>query len=349
MTDTAVSDATIQLLTNQAAEWDNYVRASPEATLYHCSGWKRIIEKSFGHQTYYLYASQHERIVGVLPLIFMKSLIFGRFLVSLPFLNYGGIAADSEAIRTQLLHEVVRIGQQERAEHIEFRHLADYDLGLPAKTSKVLMILDLPPTSDELWNRFKSKVRSQIRRPQKEGFTVASGQLDHLDHFYTIFAWKMRAHGTPVMPKGFFAHILTEFPNQSSIYTVYAQETPVATGFVMGFKQRLQIPWAASLREYDRFGSNMLLYWHILKDACEHGYTQFDFGRSTPNEGTYKFKKQWGAQPQQCYWHYWLASGDALPELNPDNPKFERVIRLWRKLPLPVTTWLGPHIVKYIP
>lgn len=339
----------IRVLTHEETLWNEYVHATADASLYHLTGWKRVIEDTFGHTTYYLYAWQHNRIVGILPLTFINSLLFGKSLVSLPFFNYGGMVAEQTEVCQQLLAEAIRLAQRLKAHHIEMRHLRNYDLGLPAKTSKVLMVLPLPATADELWDSFKSKLRSQIRRPEKEGCTVKIGQRDELENFYTLFASKMREHGTPVYSKQLFANVLKEFPDTTRIATVYKDALPVATGFLVGYRHVLQIPWAGSLREYDRLGTNMLMYWHILKFACEQGYTQFDFGRSTKDEGTYKFKEQWGSQPVQCYWHYWLASGGALPEINPDNPKYRLMIQTWQRLPLAVTKWLGPGIVKDIP
>ncbi|PID58069.1 FemAB-like protein [candidate division KSB3 bacterium] len=338
-----------QLESAQEELWDRYVSKASASALYHLSGWKRIVEKSFKHNTFYLYALEDEQIVGILPLVFLKSLPFGKFFVSLPFFNYGGILAENMEIRRALLDEAAVIARREGAEHIELRHLENFALHLPVKTSKVTMILDLPETSEDLWKRFKSKLRSQIRRPEKEGFHVKIGHAEELDSFYEVFAWKMRDLGTPVYSKRFFENILTEFPETARICTVYAGDQAIASGFVVGFKEMLQIPWASTLRAYDRFGSNMMLYWNILKFACEQGYTRFDFGRSTPDQGTYRFKKQWGAQPVQCYWHYWLANGDELPELNPHNPKYELAIKMWQHLPLSVTKLLGPHLVKYLP
>lgn len=343
------ADIEIMCLKDEDTAWDTYVQNSTTASLYHLTAWKRIIGQTFNHTTYYLYAWQDNQIVGILPLTFLSSLIFGKFLVSLPFFNYAGIAAEHDIARKRLLEEAIRTAQQIGATHIEFRHLENYDLELPTKTSKVLMILDLPSSSEELWKSFKSKLRSQIKRPTKEGFTVRFGQLDELDNFYKLFVRKMRNHGTPVYTKRLFENVLREFPYTARICTVYNDEQPLATGFIIGYKQMLQIPWAASLRAYDRFGTNMLLYWRILEFACEQGYTQFDFGRSTLDEGTYKFKKQWGSQPMQCYWQYWLASGGDLPEINPDNPKYQLMIKTWQRLPLIVTKWLGPQIVKNIP
>lgn len=343
------TDIEIKLLTNEVSLWDQYIQGSSEASLYHLTGWKRVIAQTFGHPTYYLYALQHNRIVGILPLVLLKSLLFGRFFISVPFFNYGGIVTTNDTIRKRLLESAIRMAQQQRAKHIELRHLEHYDLGLPTKTSKVLMVLDLPSTSDELWKRFKSKLRSQIRRAEKEGFTVKFGQLDEVESFYEVFVSNMRDLGTPVYSKRLFENTLREFPDRASICTVYDGKKPIAAGFIVGFKNLLQIPWASSLRSYNRFSPNMLLYWNILKFACEQGYTQFDFGRSTPHEGTYKFKQQWGAQPLQCYWQYWLARGDEVPELNPHNPKYRLAIRTWQHLPVSVTKWLGPKIVKFIP
>ena len=124
---------------------------------------------------------------------------------------------------------------------------------------------------------------------------------------------------------------------------------PVASGFLIGFKKRLEIPWASSLKEYNKLSPNMLLYWSVLKFAIENGYKQFDFGRSSIESGTYRFKEQWGAKPIQLYWYYWLSNGGKLPELNPHNPKYQTAINIWKRLPLSVTKIIGPRIVKNLP
>lgn len=346
---TMTANIAVKQLTHEIDNWNRYVEESELTTVYHLAAWKRVIEETFGHPTYYLYALQDGRIVGLLPLAFLKSRLFGKFLVSLPFFNYAGVVAEHAAVRKALIGEAIRIAQQCGAEHLELRHLEQYDVGLATKTSKVLMVLDLPATSEELWNSFKSKLRSQIRRPEKEGLRAKVGQLDEVNSFYDVFAQNMRDLGTPVYTKRLFENILREFPDSARICTVYQGNTPVASGFIMGFKDLLQIPWASSLKAYNRLSPNMLLYSEILKFACDQGYARFDFGRSTPDEGTYKFKQQWGAVPRPCYWQYWLASGDTLPEINPHNPKYALMIQVWQRLPLPLTKWLGPHIVKYIP
>jgi hypothetical protein len=124
---------------------------------------------------------------------------------------------------------------------------------------------------------------------------------------------------------------------------------PVAACFLVGFKKTMEIPWASSLPEYNRLAPNMLLYWSALSFAIERGYGVFDFGRSTPGEGTYQFKAQWGAMPVPLHWYYWLRGAGSLPEMNPKNKKYRFAIEIWKRLPLSITQLVGPRIVGNLP
>ncbi len=270
-------------------------------------------------------------------------------MVSLPFLNYGGILADSNDIGKALLAEAISIGKTEHIEFIELRHLRNSDLNLTVKTAKVSMILDLPGNSTLLLKSFKSKLRNQIRKPEKEGLTSVIGESELLHDFYEVFSKNMRDLGTPVYDKRFFATILNTFPQAAKMCVVFYRHKPVAAGMLICFKDQIEMPLASSLREYNFLGANMMLYWSSLQYAADRGFKQFDFGRSTPHEGTYNFKEQWGAKPLQLYWHYWLPNGSALPELNPHNPKYRYAIKVWQHLPLCITNTIGPKIVKNIP
>ncbi|MBI5643625.1 MAG: FemAB family PEP-CTERM system-associated protein [Deltaproteobacteria bacterium] len=330
--------------------WEDFVEASPDSSLYHRISWKGVIERSFGHKSYYLMAEDHSgAVIGVLPLVHLQSFYFGSFFVSLPYFNYGGVCAATEDARAILIKEAISLASKNNASHIELRHTSDHFDELPSKKAKVSMLLDLPDTIEGLSRSFSSKLRSQIKRPEKEGMRSVIGKGNELENFYSVFARNMRDLGTPVYSKGFFKNILDAFPEASWICTVFHGDTPVASGFLAGFKDRLEIPWASSLREYNRYSPNMLLYWSVLKFACENGYKVFDFGRCTPGENTYKFKEQWGAKPLTHHWHYWMRGGRELPELNPSNPRYRAAIGIWKKLPLSITKLLGPMIVKNIP
>lgn len=342
---------TVRLYTEKDRHvWDKYVLQNAGSTCYHQAGWKEVIEKSFRHPTFYLLSENSERAVnGILPLVQLKSALFGNFLVSLPYFNYGGICADDPDVEDRLLREAIRIGLDGNAEYIELRHVREINC-LRAKTAKVSMHRSLSGSAEELWKSFPAKLRSQVQRPIKERMFVRFGGEELLDDFYSVFSANMRDLGTPVYAKDFFRNILAGFPTSTWICTISTRDKlPVASGFLVGFKKALEIPWASSLRRYNRYSPNMLLYWSVLEFACKAGYQVFDFGRSTVGEGTYRFKEQWGAEPVQLYWHYWMRNGSPLPQLNPGNPKYRLAITIWKRLPLSLTNLIGPAIVKNLP
>jgi len=327
--------------------WDRYVTGNPRATGYHLIGWRSVIEKAFGHRTVYYRAIDSDGAVqGVLPLVYVQSALFGRFLVSLPYLNYGGVVSETPEVKTQLVAEACCCARELGATHVELRHIAGVDLDWPKKDHKVSMRRDLPQRYDDLMKAFSPKLRAQIRRGEKEGMTTEVGGQNLLGDFYEVFARNMRDLGTPVYGKQFFTEILRTFPKDAKICAVKFEGKAVAAGFIYGFRNMLEIPWASSDKRYARFAPNMLLYGSVLRYACEQGYRVFDFGRSSKNSGTYRFKEQWGGKPVQLEWHYWLRDGEKLPELNPQNPKFRLAIEIWKRLPLPLATLLGPRISK---
>jgi FemAB-related protein (PEP-CTERM system-associated) len=330
--------------------WDDYVSAHPEATGYHLWGWRQVMSRAFGRETRYLAVEDEDRLVGVLPLVLFRSRVFGRFVVSMPFLNYGGVLADSEAAARLLLEAGIEVTRRAGASHLELRHTARRLFEeLPSKTHKVGMRLLLAATPEKQWDAIDRKLRNQVRKADKSDLTILRGGPELLDAFYEVFAWNMRDLGTPVYGKRFFAEVLAAFPAQTRVLCVKLRERPIAGSIVFRYRRMMEVPWASSLREFNPLCANVRLYWEMLQLAIEEGCTAFDFGRSTPNEGTYRFKEQWGATPVPLVWEYWMAEGRPLPDLSPKNPKYDAAISAWQKLPLGVTRWLGPHIVRNIP
>lgn len=329
--------------------WDSYVNAHPQASLYHLYGWRRIIAQSFGHPSFYLAARAADGTIhGVLPLLRLTSRLFGDFAVSVPFFNYGGPLADNSAIAAQLMTRAAEIAEQHHLDHLEIR--ATHTLNAwPARTDKVSMIRALPDSATTLDDEIGSKVRAQIKRAQQENTEIRYGHLELLDDFYRIFAINMRDLGTPVYSKQFFRNILTALPDQSHLVVVRLDGKPVAVAFLLGYRDMMEIPWASTLRSANSSNMNMLLYRAVLGFCIERGYRFFDFGRSSQDSGTFKFKKQWGAIPVQHYWHYWLSNGGELPALKPDSPKFRLLVACWKRLPVVVANLVGPRIVKSLP
>jgi len=340
---------TIQLLGNDFQPWNGYLKESKSATIYHMAEWRNLIKKTFGHESYYFYATDENEIVkGILPLVRLNSKLFGDFIVSMPYFNYGGAIADHPEIENMLMTAAAELASKLNVTHIEFRDDISRE-NYPVRTDKVNMVLSLPTDKEELWNNFTPKLRAQIKRPQRENPGISHGHIELLDDFYAVFARNMRDLGTPVYDKSFFSNILESFQDQSCIFTIKIGKKPIAAAFLLGYGNTLEIPWASTLREYNHLGINMLMYWEILSYAIENNFNYFDFGRSSKESGTYRFKKQWGAEPKQSYWHYWLPTGGTMPSLNPNNPKFKLVIGLWKRLPLFITNIIGPKIVKNLP
>jgi len=330
--------------------WDGYVDNHSNATIYHHSCWREVIGRAFGHKADYLVAlDENRQVVGLLPTVEVKSRLFGHYMVSMPFFTGGGALSDNSQVDNLLMKSAVGLARQRKVSHVEFRESVERDAQWPVRSDKVTMLLALPPTVDELSRQIGSKARSQIRRPDREGVSVKHGNLDLIDDFYTVFSRNMRDLGTPVYASSFFKIIAETLKERVKIVVVYLKNRPVAAGYLLSYKGRVEIPWASSLREYNRVGVNMRLYWEVLKYSIECGYKTFDFGRSSKGEGTYRFKAQWGAQPQPCYWHYWLNDGVDLPQLNPANPKYELAINIWRRLPLAVANMIGPFVIKNLP
>jgi FemAB-related protein (PEP-CTERM system-associated) len=331
------------------AEWDAFVARHPDAGGYHLSGWRGVFTRAFRHDTLYLGVRRGGTLTGVLPLVFFRSPLFGRFAVSLPFVNYGGLLADDEGDRSALLAEATARARDRGCAHVELRHIGRVLPEHPARTHKVTMWLALPATPDALWEGFDRKVRNQVRKAEKSGLATESGGVELLDAFYGVFAQNMRDLGTPVYDKRFFAEVLAAFPEATRVFLVRKDAQPVAGSITYQFGGAMQVPWASSLREFLALSPNNALYWEMLRHAVATGCRRFDFGRSTPDEGTYQFKKQWGAQPEPLHWEYVLLTRTELPDQSPKNPRFRLAIDAWKKLPISVANRLGPAIVRNIP
>jgi len=339
-----------QLLPEDFAAWDAFVSEDEQSSLYHYSGLLILIKRLFGHD-FYCFCARDEtsNIIGALPLVRLKSLLFGDYMVSVPYFNYGGAVARDADVEQALMEKAAELGQSLGVSHIEFRDVVSRGADWPVRQDKVAMLLDLPSDPEILWKAIGAKRRSQIKRPEREGVEVLRGRAELLEPFYDVFSRNMRDLGTPVYGKSFFQEILNTFPQNAHIVVVKHGGKPVAAAFLLGFREQMEIPWASSLREVNHIGVNMLLYWEVLKHSIELGFKIFDFGRSSVDSGTFRFKKQWGAQPKQLYWHYWLRDGGDPPQLNPDNPKYRLAINVWQKLPLALTKILGPMLVKNLP
>ncbi len=343
---------------SEAAEWDAYVAGHPASSAYHVFAFKRAVQETYGHDGIYLAAFDKEtrRIIGVLPIFKIKSILFGKTLVSIPFCDYGGILYDDEKIGALLLTQAKSLMKETRCDCLELRQtyplpfLSAIPPGqVDSIASKVRMKVRLPGSGAELFASFPDKLRSQIRKPQKEGCTVRNGGTELLDDFYKVFVYNMRDLGSPVHSKKMMLNVLRFFGESSRLFVVYLKKTPIACSLVIGFNKVLVNPWASFNKNFRSIAPNMLLYWSTLEYAAENGYEYFDFGRSTVDEGTFRFKKQWGALPEALTWYYVYPEAQHPASVAADGNKKQLFIKVWQKLPLGVTRIVGPILRKQIP
>jgi FemAB-related protein (PEP-CTERM system-associated) len=332
------------------AVWDGYVEATPNASNYHRWVWRRVIEATYGHQPYYLMASEHGVPHGILPLFLIRSRLFGSCLASMPFFSYGGVLTGSPEAREKMLAHAVKLCRDLGVRHIELRQGSDSvpEAGWHDTTAKVTMVVSLPSKVEEYWTRISAKLRKCIRYARKHGLTAQWGGVEAVDVFYGIFGRNMRNLGTPVYPRDWFANICRYVP-EVRILSLWDEGRPVAAAFLIPFRGVLELPWAASLPESRGKFSSRLLYWTLLEWAIEKGYRSVDLGRCTPGSGNHQFKRHWICQEKPLHWCYWLAAGARLPEMHADSPRYRMAVQIWKHLPLAVANWLGPPIVRSIP
>jgi FemAB-related protein (PEP-CTERM system-associated) len=287
-------------------------------------------------------------MVGVLPLVLFKSRLFGRQLVSLPMLNYGGLLLEDPAAAGPLVARAAEIARRFGAAHVELRQ-QEKTTGLPARQHKVSMRRGLPDTTDALWNSIDRKVRNQVRKAQKADLSVSIGGRELVGDFYRVFSENMRDLGTPVYSRRLFEGVLEAFPERARLHVVRHAGRPIAASCVLRFRDTDLVPWASSLRAERHLCPNMLLYWSMMEAAVMRGATVFDFGRSSPDAGTAQFKLQWGAEAAPQSWEYVLLKGGALPEQGPAGGRFSLAVEAWKRLPLWIANAAGPHVVRNIP
>ena len=334
--------------------WDGYVAAHAHASAYHASRWPLAVAGLFGQAAHFVAARRPDgSLAGVLPLVAQRSLIFGHRLTSLPYFNYGGALADTTTIHAALLDQARTLARDTGAGHLEIREVAPPPVDWPARRDKATLLLDLPTSVEALGRALGSKLRSQVKRAQREQPAARTGGPELVPDFYRVFAEVMRDLGTPVYPRRFFETLFERCGDQCRVLLLDLGGSPVAGAFLVSHRGTLEIPWAATLSAMKSKSINMALYWEVLRHAVETGHTCFDFGRSTVDSGPYRFKLQWGARPVPLHWATWSSSGAQEFAAGADPDTGGRSRRLltgtWSRLPLAVANRLGPLVSPSLP
>ena len=324
--------------------WDEFVAGCSEATFFHRAGWKTVIERAFGHRTYFLYAEAGGRIEGVLPLAEVESLLFGHTLVSLPFCVYGGIAAQNERARHALDGAARALAQRLRVDHLEYRCLPPQHPAWVHKDLYVTFRKQIDPDVERNLLAIPRKQRAMVRKGIKAG--LKSEIDDGVERFFAAYADSVHRLGTPVFPKRYFQILREVFGPDCEVLTVTHDGQLVAGVLSFYFRDEVLPYYGGGTASARDVAGNDFMYWDLMRRACERGIRVFDYGRSKRGTGSFDFKKNWGFEPQPLHYEYLLVKGKRVAEHNPLNPKYRLFIKLWQRLPLPLANLIGPHIVK---
>jgi FemAB-related protein (PEP-CTERM system-associated) len=330
------------------ADWDRFVSVCPSATFFHRLGWRRLIARSYRHQSHYRLAIRDGRIVGVLPLIQVKSRLFGHALISTGFGAYGGIAATDDGAMKALAADAERLGRELSVDYVELRHQLPAALGGWLTKDHVYATFRQHLYGDESANMklIPAKTRNRIRRSLKNNLRFETNA--DIGTFYSIYAESLHNLGTPVPPKRFFLHLRDEFSDSLEVSVVHGPQGPIATTISFVFRDQIApyytgaLPIARPLHAYD------FLYWQIMCDAAGRDFRVFDLGRSKYTTGAFDYKVYWGFKPEPLHYQYYLIRGSKVPDINPLNPKFRLFVSGWKRLPLRVANCFGPYLARQL-
>jgi len=328
-----------------AKRWDEFVFACPEASFFHRSAWQGILRDVFRHPTYFLYAEQAGEIQGVLPMAHVKSLLFGNALIAMPFAVYGGIAASNPEAAQALEDEAQRLAKTLDVEHLEFRNVRPRHTDWPTQDLYVTFRKEILPDVEANMLAIPRKQRAMVRKGIKNDLVSTIDQ--NADRFFKLFADNVHRHGTPAMPKRYFDTLIKVFGDDCEVLTVTTQDGQLLSSVLSFYFRDEVLPYYAGDDESARhLAANDFKYWELMRRSCERGIKLFDYGRSKTGTGPYAFKKNWGFEPQPLHYEYCLYKRDGIPQNNPNNAKYKLFIEAWRRMPIGLANWLGPHIVR---
>lgn len=330
--------------------WDRFVERHASSTVAHLSGWGRVVQRAYGHEPVYLAAEDAGEIVGVLPLVMIRSRLFGHRLASMPFLDYGGIVAEpNRGVEVELADAALAVARELGAHSVGLRQFEPTPLPYRTAEDRVTMLLTL--TAEEpVWKALPSERRNRVRKGEKNGLTAHWCGAEALEEFYRVFAVNMRDLGSPVHSRAYFRAMLDELPGTARILIVRdGAGRAIGAAICLFFRDAIMVPWVSSLREAFSLCPNFVLYWEVIRFGCRHGYRTLDLGRSFKNAGTFEFKRQWGAEPYVLPWIFVDLAPGAAPSVERDRSRFERMIELWKRVPVPIANAVGPWIRRQVP
>lgn len=329
-----------------APAWDAFVQAHPEATFFHRFGWKRVLERAFGHATHYLVATRDRHIEGIMPLARVRSWLFGDALVSTPFCVYGGALAANDEAHRALEDAACQLTRELGVDYLELRNCVRRRPDWPCKDLYVTFRKRLQPQAEANLKEIPRKQRAVVRKGIEAGLTA---RLDSdVRDLYRAYSESVRNLGTPIFGRRYLEVLREEFGDACEIQSITWNGRLVASVMSFYFRDEVLPYYGGGTRRARECFANDFMYWELMRRATERGVRVFDYGRSKRDTGAYRFKTHWGFEPQPLYYEYFLGRAAEMPNLSPTNPKYRALIATWQHLPLPLTHLLGPPLARYL-
>ena len=346
----AVSVAVKEFHPGIAGAWDRWLQSRPGATPFHSTAWMRALEKSFGYESRSLYVERNDEITGVLPLFLVSNWIVGRCLMSTPFADYGGTCVQDEDSADALIERAKEIAIYEKVDFLELRHRhCQPHPEFLCKDLYVGFACDLERDPEAGLKKLPRDTRYMIRKAEKAGLELRSGVDEQLSSFYELFATSWRRFGTPVFSQKWLETLAHEFRDTIDLKLAYYKGKAVVGVLTLSWGDTLFPHYAGAAGDAGPLAANNFIYWELMKDAARKGMRRFDFGRSKRGTGAFQFKSSWNMQVDTLDYQTFLVRRKVVPNFSPTNPKFELATRLWSRMPLKTTTWLGPRVVRWFP
>ena len=346
------SDQSVEIipLSKAGDEWIGYLMEDDEADICHHPAWGTILRRTFGLDSALIVHRSDGRIDGGVPLVIIDQMITGKAMISMPYLNYGGLLGRTETVKADIIRACREILAASRADYMEFRHVGRGIGSLADQTreNRVTFRMDVGRPAEEILSGLRRQTRTRIRKTERTGLESYYGP-ERLDHFYGLFTAAMREHGTPVMPRSFFKNVVEHLKDHARFMIAYKDKRPVGGKLVLIFKDRATMVWGCYPHRYRDYLANYFLTWELIKKLANSSVKWLDFGRSPQKGGGFIYKSNWQPDFIPVYIDYLASDPGKIPLLKPENPRFRLAIQTWKRLPLWVTRLVGPRLARYFP
>jgi len=329
-------------------EWDEYVSRACSGHPFQLSGWRKVIQESYGYPSWYLTARDGGQIAGILPLFKVASRLVGTSITSLP----RGICAEEPSAAEVLLERAKDITRGTGSDCLMIRdslHIWGDQAGWCDDCS--VAVRELPNDSRVLRQQLKRQLRQHISKAEQLGVQTESG-TNNVDEFYRVYCDLLHEKGVPVFSHAFLKAVVTEFADRLVVTTARLDGKVIGAILHLELQDTLFALWGGAPSRYRRFRPSHALWWESMRYAADNGRQFLDMGRSLRGSGSEVFKQHWGSISWPIYrLHLQMGDRDVYDPLEEgcNNSRYQILTKVWRRLPRSVVGTLGPRLRRHIP